>query len=68
MEAVGTAEAVQSETTTAARIEVLNQKHEALESALEDEASRPMPDAGVVKNIKREKLTIKDALERLNPA
>ena len=68
MESVGTAEAARSETTTAERIEVLSQKHAALEVALDDENKRPMPDAGVVKNIKREKLAIKDAMERLNTA
>ena len=47
------------------QIAVLKQKHASLESALSDESSRPLPDASTMAHIKREKLAIKDKLERL---
>ena len=47
------------------QITVLKQKHAALETALSDENNRPMPDASALAHIKREKLAIKDELERL---
>ena len=62
------AEAVQCEISTTDRIEVLKQKHASLETALEDENNRPMPDSSVVVNLKREKLAIKDELQRLDTA
>lgn len=60
------AEEVQTEMSTADRIEVLKQKHASLELALEDENKRPMPDSTVVAHLKREKLAIKDELQRLS--
>ncbi|NKB57237.1 MAG: DUF465 domain-containing protein [Alphaproteobacteria bacterium] len=48
------------------RIEVLREKHASLETALDDEFNRPMPDSSVLAHLKREKLAIKDELERLN--
>ena len=68
MAEMDSAEAVQSEISTTDRIEVLKQKHASLETALEDENNRPMPDSSVVVNLKREKLAIKDELQRLNTA
>jgi len=47
------------------QITVLKQKHASLESALSAENNRPMPDASTLGHIKREKLAIKDELERL---
>lgn len=49
------------------RIEVLKQKHETLDTALDAEIRRPMPDTTVISNLKREKLAVKDELERLSP-
>ncbi len=68
MAEMDSAEAVQSENSTTDRIEVLKQKHASLETALEDENNRPMPDSSVVVNLKREKLAIKDELQRLDTA
>jgi len=68
MAEMDSAEAVQSEISTTDRIEVLKQKHASLETALEDENNRPMPDSSVIVNLKREKLAIKDELQRLDTA
>ena len=68
MAEMDSAEAVQSEISTTDRIEVLKQKHASLETALEDENNRPMPDSSVVVNLKREKFAIKDELQRLDTA
>ena len=68
MAEMDSAEAVQSEISTTDRIEVLKQKHASLETALEYENNRPMPDSSVVVNLKREKLAIKDELQRLDTA
>ena len=68
MAEMDSAEAVQSKISTTDRIEVLKQKHASLETALEDENNRPMPDYSIVVNLKREKLAIKDELQRLDTA
>ena len=68
MAEMDSAEAVQSKISTTDRIEVLKQKHASLETALEDENNRPRPDSSVVVNLKREKLAIKDELQRLDTA
>jgi len=47
-------------------IEALKQKHAELETELEDENSRPMPDAGAIADLKRQKLAIKDEIARLS--
>jgi hypothetical protein len=50
------------------RIEALKQKHAALERAIEEENSRPLPNDDVISDLKRQKLRIKDEvfqLERL---
>ncbi|MCZ6604500.1 MAG: YdcH family protein [Alphaproteobacteria bacterium] len=48
-----------------ATIDELRSKHAALESLLTVEGERPMPDQGVVKQIKRKKLLIKDIIAEL---
>ncbi|MDD9906106.1 MAG: YdcH family protein [Rhodospirillaceae bacterium] len=68
MAEMDSAETVQSEISSTDRIEVLKQKHATLETALENENNRPMPDSSVVANLKREKLAIKDELQRLDTA
>jgi hypothetical protein len=60
-------EKVCNKLTAEDQITVLKQKHASLESALSDESNRPMPDASTLAHIKREKLAIKDELERLVP-
>ncbi len=62
------AEEVQSELSSTNRIEVLRDKHATLENALAEEANRPMPDSSVVAHLKREKLAIKDELQRIDTA
>jgi hypothetical protein len=49
------------------RVLSLQEKHASLEQTLMDENSRPMPDSVAIKTIKREKLNIKDELQRLRP-
>lgn len=56
---------VEAEASLTDRIEVLKQRHASLETALEEESRRPMPNSSVVANLKREKLVIKDELQRL---
>lgn len=47
------------------RVKALQDKHADLERILEDEESRPLPDNVVLHDIKRQKLAIKDEIERL---
>ena len=61
------AEEVQREAPITNRIEVLQGKHATLETALDKESNRPMPDSSVVTHLKREKLAVKDELELLSP-
>jgi len=51
--------------SVSAHIEQLAQKHATLERALENENSRPHPNESVIAQLKREKLKIKDEMERL---
>lgn len=44
------------------RLISLREKHAALEAKLEDEYMRPCPDAYIIANLKREKLSIKDEI------
>ena len=46
-------------------IEALQKKHAELETELEDENIRPMPDMGATADLKRQKLAIKDEIVRL---
>ena len=41
-------------------------KHAQLEHELDDENARPLPDAGTVIDLKRQKLAIKDEIVRLS--
>lgn len=49
-----------------ARIESLRSKHAELEAALEFERRRPMPDTGMLAELKRQKLRIKDEIQRIS--
>jgi hypothetical protein len=60
------AEEVQTDLSSTDRIEVLKEKHATLENALIEESNRPMPDSSVVAHLKREKLAIKDEIQRLD--
>ena len=47
------------------RIEALREKHAALERALDEENSRPLPNQDVISDLKRQKLQIKDEICQL---
>ncbi len=51
--------------STDQRIESLKERHAALESQIEEEAARPLPDLDAVSEWKREKLRIKDQITTL---
>lgn len=48
------------------RVKALQERHADLEKKLDDEESRPLPDYVLLHDIKRQKLAIKDELQRLN--
>lgn len=50
------------------RIESLKARHAALDSAIETEARRPLPNDAQVTDLKRQKLRIKDELLRFSSA
>jgi hypothetical protein len=49
------------------RLESLRTKHASLETALRRESHRPYPDSETVLKLKREKLRVKDEMQRLVP-
>ena len=49
-----------------AHIESLQSKHAALEAALAEEVARPNPDFYMVRDIKKQKLVIKEEIFRLS--
>lgn len=51
--------------TADARIDALKERHAVLETKLEREQTRPMPDNGLMASLKREKLQLKDEMSRL---
>ncbi|CAK0764399.1 DUF465 domain-containing protein [uncultured Gammaproteobacteria bacterium] len=48
------------------RIQSLRMKHQTLETELQAETTRPMPDPDAVSRLKREKLKLKDEITRLS--
>ena len=48
-----------------ARLRTLEDRHAALEARIADEDSRPRPDAEALARLKREKLRLKEEMERL---
>jgi len=48
-----------------ARLRALEERHEALEARIADEDRRPRPDAEQLSRLKREKLRLKEEMERL---
>ncbi|MFN3076897.1 MAG: YdcH family protein [Alphaproteobacteria bacterium] len=52
--------------TVEARVESLRAKHAQLESAIEDASHRPLPDTAHISDLKRQKLRIKEELERMH--
>ncbi|MCA3389943.1 MAG: YdcH family protein [Roseomonas sp.] len=51
-----------------ARIASLNNRHAALEAQISQEDQRPRPDAETLARLKREKLKLKEEMERLRSA
>jgi hypothetical protein len=49
-----------------ARVDALKQMHADLEEAIETESNRPKPDEAVIADLKRQKLRIKDEINRLD--
>ena len=47
------------------KVVALKKKHASLDENLSNENSRPVPDAPTISAIKREKLNIKDEIERI---
>ena len=54
--------------TQEARLRALEERHAALERQIADEDGRPMPDADELTRLKREKLRVKEEMERLRTA
>lgn len=52
----------------AAHLDQLAQKHANIERAIEEENLRPHPDDIILNQLKREKLKLKDEMERLRPS
>jgi len=50
------------------RLQALQDRHAALEAKITDEATRPRPDDAELTKMKREKLRLKEEMERLRQA
>lgn len=49
-----------------ARLQSLHTKHATLERTIDTEVRRPLPDAAMIAELKRQKLRIKDEIERFS--
>ena len=49
----------------APRLRALEQRHAVLESRIAEEDNRPRPDAGQLSRLKKEKLRLKEEMERI---
>lgn len=49
-------------------VESLRSKHARLEELIDEELHRPLPDQGVISRLKKEKLKIKEQIERIREA
>jgi hypothetical protein len=52
--------------TENSQVEVLMKRHAELDRQLEEEQARPMPDSGVIAELKRQKLTLKDQIQNVD--
>jgi len=50
--------------STTAHIEALKDKHTALDAAIHQEEIRPHPDDDAINNLKKQKLLLKDEIQR----
>ena len=66
MQQTSVAEEARAPKTGGERIRSLMARHAALESILEEESRRPLPDTGLILTLKRQKLAIKDQIARLS--
>lgn len=48
-----------------ARLDALHVRHSELDSLLQNESSRPLPDSNLIVTLKRQKLAIKDEMTRM---
>lgn len=53
--------------STDARLRSLEDRHGSLERRIDEETIRPMPNREELRRLKREKLRVKDEMERLRP-
>ena len=60
-------EEVHDRMSTDARLRSLEDRHLTLDRRIAQEAVRPMPDTEELQRLKREKLKLKDEIERLRP-
>ena len=51
--------------TVRAHLSMLQNKHSKLESLIGDESHRPSPDLGMLQTLKKQKLLLKEEIERL---
>jgi len=50
-----------------ARLRALEERHAALERRIETEDGRPQPDTAALTQLKRDKLRLKEEMERIKP-
>ena len=50
------------------RIETLKARHRDIDNRLQQEIARPYPDETVLRTLKHEKLSLKDEIQRMQPA
>lgn len=53
-----------SSAASASHVNALQTKHAGLEARLRDEMARPVPDAAMIQNIKKQKLRLKEEIAR----
>jgi len=51
--------------TADSRIDALKVKHQQIDNTLQSETSRPLPDDSAIASLKKEKLRLKDEINRL---
>ena len=59
---------MESAVSVESRMESLKGRHATLEAKIADEDLRPRPDTAAISRLKREKLRLKEELDRLRPA
>lgn len=62
--AVSSAQSSQAPSSQAAHINALQSKHAGLEERLREEMARPAPDTATIQALKKQKLRLKEEIER----